>query len=155
MSPTLFYQLLCGAVNTAILLVAIDMNNLYKLSTLSSLDGLVCIFVQTLFYCYLAERVTTDLLLIGHIFYESIWYCLPVAQQKLILLSIQRSQKEFRLKGLGLISCSLWVFASVSNNLNLSLNFLFRPRRDYRREFWLRRFQTTFLMSFLRRIFFY
>lgn len=115
MSPTLFFQLLSSALNTAVLLVVIDVNNLFRLSTLSSFDGLVCIFVTTLFYCNLSETITAKLLSIANIFYENDWYYLPVKQQKMVIIPIQRSQKEFRLKGLGLINCSLWIFASVSD----------------------------------------
>lgn len=114
MSSTFFFQLLCSAINTAILLLAIDIDHLFTITTIAVMYGLVCVFVQTFFYCYLSEEVTSKLLSIGDIFYESAWYQLPVKQQQMVQFPILRSRKEFRLMGLGIINCSLWVFASVS-----------------------------------------
>lgn len=56
---------------------------------------------------------TTDLLEIGDIFYNSAWYRLPIKEQRLLALPIQRSQREFRLSGLGFLDCSLAVYSSV------------------------------------------
>lgn len=125
LSPTVFFQLLISAVDSAIYLVAIDANNLFNMSTVISFYGLVCIFVPALFYCYLTEIVTSKLFSIGDIFYESAWHQLAVKQQKLVILPIRRSQQRFRLRGLGIIDCSLWVFASVSVALFVFSYFYF------------------------------
>lgn len=130
MSETLFLQLLVTAVNSAILLIAIDVTDILNMMTIISIYGLVCIFTQTLFYCYLAETVTSKLLSIGDIFYESDWYRLPVRQQQLVMLPIQRSQEEFRLSGLGLIDCSLWVFASVSCDFLFYYEHIFQSEEN-------------------------
>lgn len=114
MSSTFFFLLLCSAINTAILLLAVDVDNLFTITTVSVIDGLVFVFVQTFFYCYLSEGVTSKLRSIGDIFYESAWYQLPVKQQQMVQLPILQSEREFRLMGLGIIDCSLWVFVSVS-----------------------------------------
>lgn len=66
-------------------------------------------------YFYFSERFTSNLLEIGEIFYHSSWYRLPKKQQNQVLLPIQRAQREFRLKGLGLFNCSLPVFLSVGH----------------------------------------
>lgn len=121
MSPTIFFQLLCSAVNTAVSLCAIDVTNLISMSTLTAFDALACVYVQIFVYCYLSEAMTSKLLLIRDIFYGSAWYRQPSKLQQLMIFPIQRSGKAFRLKGLGIINCSLWVFASVSVTLFLSL----------------------------------
>lgn len=114
MSPILFYQLLCCAVDIAVVLVAVDMHQLLRLGTLVSIEGVSCMLFQTFFFCKLSESITSKLYSIGDIFYEANWYTLPVRQQKWLILPIQRSQREFRLKGFGIIDCSLWIFLSVS-----------------------------------------
>lgn len=64
-------------------------------------------------YCHLSEGLTTDMLEIADIFYESEWYRLPVKQQRLMTLPIGRAQREFRLSAMGLFDCSLAVYSSV------------------------------------------
>lgn len=64
--------------------------------------------------CVFSEVITHDLCTIADIFYGYAWYRLPVKQQKLFILPIQRANKALRLTGLGLVDCSLRVFASVS-----------------------------------------
>lgn len=80
---------------------------------MASFYDFTSVLVTTFIYCYLSERVTADLLFVGDIFYASLWYHLPSKQGKLLKLSIERSQWEFRLKGFELINCSLSVFLSV------------------------------------------
>lgn len=120
MSPTIFSQLLLCAVNTAFYSAAIDTSHFFNISTIFAMDGLICILVQTLFYCYLSDLMTAKLFSIGDIFYNSGWYYLPVKQQQIILLPTQKSQEIFRIKAFGLVECSLWTFANVSLNLLLS-----------------------------------
>lgn len=50
---------------------------------------------MALIFCYLSEHITAALLKIGDAFSESIWYRLPPGQQKLVALSMNRSQKAF------------------------------------------------------------
>lgn len=64
---------------------------------------------------YIAEWITSDLLSVGDHFYNSDWFQLPVRQQQLLVLPIQRAQRELRFKGLGLFDCSLPVFTSVKS----------------------------------------
>lgn len=65
-------------------------------------------------YFYISERITTDLLAIDTIFYDSSWYRLPAKQQRHMVLPIQRAQRKIRLSSLGLIDCSLPIFAAVN-----------------------------------------
>lgn len=113
MSIILFYQLLFSAISTAVLLVAIDFDHLLTMATIVSIEGTSCILSSTFVYCKLSENVTSALESIGDGFYERAWYQMPVKQQQLIIFPIRRSQMKFRLKGFGMIECSLSVFASV------------------------------------------
>lgn len=66
-------------------------------------------------YFYLSERITTDLLSIGDLFYNSTWYQqLSAKQQKCLTVSMIRSQCEIRLTGFGIVDCSLITFSKVS-----------------------------------------
>lgn len=50
---------------------------------------------------------------VANAFYQSAWFMLPVKQQLTFAMVIGRSQKEFHLKGLGFIECSLEVYWKV------------------------------------------
>lgn len=113
MSPAIFYQLLLCAVILAVYLFIIQMNALFSLATFVSIQGILSVLGPTYIYCMLSENVTIKLYDIGDCFYEFGWYRLPIKQQKLFLLPIQRSQSEFRMMGLGLVDCSLGVFSAV------------------------------------------
>lgn len=72
----------------------------------------------TLAYFYLSERVTTDLMAIGDVFYNSSWFNrLKAKQQMLVVLVLQRAQREVRLTGLGLFDCSMPIFSAVRNDI--------------------------------------
>ena len=76
--------------------------------------NLCTILFLTFAYFFLSERITMRLLEIGDIIYNSPWYDrLTAKQQKLLVLGIQRAQREVRLTGLGLFDCSLPIFGSV------------------------------------------
>lgn len=85
------------------------------------LDGLIIYLIICYVYCYYSENITTTSLKIGDVVYDSLWYEMPIKEQRAIILMIQRSQKEFRLSGLGLVDCSLATFLSVN------INFLLLP----------------------------
>lgn len=68
----------------------------------------------TFLFYYLSEKMTTDLLKIANYFYDSPWYRVLLAKDRISLtLAIQLAQHEVRLRGLGLFDGSLSVFASV------------------------------------------
>lgn len=74
----------------------------------------LCVMIGLTFaYFYLAERITTELLAIGDIFYDSAWYRLPTKYQIHLVLPIQRAGRELRFTGLGLFDCTLAVFSAV------------------------------------------
>lgn len=83
-------------------------------NTFVSLIALLNAVIPTFVYCYYADGLAVDLLRIGDIFYASMWYESRYQEQKLLILSIQRAQKTFQMKGYGIVYCSLEVFAAVS-----------------------------------------
>lgn len=113
-SPVLFYQLVLCAVNTAIFLYVLGLQGLLlNLDALVCLMGILSVLFPTFIYCHLSESLTFKLCSVGLIYYSCAWYCLPIKQQKLIILPIKRAQKEVRMTGLGIVDCSLSIFSSV------------------------------------------
>lgn len=113
MSGVLFYQLLICAAVTAFNLFALESNGFLSLNAAVSIYLMVTALITTFLYCYLAEGFTADLKEIGLIFYRSDWFQLSIKHQKMFVLLIKRSQREFRLSCFGLIDCTLKVFSSV------------------------------------------
>lgn len=72
------------------------------------------VIAQLVIYCSYSEDVSEDLGATAELFYEMDWYRLSDKMKKLYILSIARGQKEFRLTGLGIIECSLRIFAKVT-----------------------------------------
>lgn len=99
-------------------LLTIDRNGLLSLEGLCAIIASAIALLVLYIHCYASEHLTADLMAIGDIFYDSTWYRLPVKQQKLLVLPIQRATQEFRLKGSGLIDCSLAVFLSVKISIS-------------------------------------
>lgn len=115
MSATLFNQLLMCALAIAMQLFLLESTKLISFDTMISIY-FIFVFTTTAFiYCYLSEIVTTGLLRIGDNFYHFAWYLLPVQQQQLFLMPIQRAYREFYFSGFGLIDCSLKNFLSVKS----------------------------------------
>lgn len=94
-------------------LFVFEMNDTIDMELFAALLNMCVVLGLTFEYFYLVERITTNLLEIGDIFYNSLWYQLQAKQQQLFVLAIQRAGRELRLTGLGLFDCSLVVFASV------------------------------------------
>lgn len=114
MSEILFSMLLTCTVIVAFNLFALESNAMFSVQTVIAVCNVGCLLPSNFTYCLLAEQVTDNLLHVGDILYDSPWYRLPLQQQKLLIIPIQRAQREFRLKSLRLINCSLAVFSAVS-----------------------------------------
>lgn len=93
----------------------IELSGAISIETLNAAFDLIITLMLLFTYCYLSECLTSDLLKIGEIFYNSAWYGWPVKQQKLLILSIGRGQHVFRLTSLELFECSLAIFSSVNS----------------------------------------
>lgn len=76
-------------------------------------QSLTIFMVVSFIYWYFSENLSANSIKIGDVAYDSLWYEMPVKQQKAIILMIARSQGEFRLTGLGMIECSFVTFLAV------------------------------------------
>lgn len=115
MDVILFAMILTCSVALALDLFAIELAGAVSIETTNAVLNINLLLILIFTYCYRSECVTTDLLEIGDHFYNSEWYRLPVKQQRLLALPIDRAHSEFRFKGLGLFNCSLAVFSSASH----------------------------------------
>lgn len=108
-----FSMILACTLVIALNLLAIELNYAISIEMLNVFINFSLMLISTFMYCYLSECLTSDLLDIGDIFYNSAWYQLAVKEQRLSMLPIERAQRVFRLRGLGLFDCSLTVFSTV------------------------------------------
>lgn len=114
MGEILFTMFLTCTIIIAFNLFALESNALFSIQTVIAICDVACLLPSNFTYCFLAEKVTADLLKTGDVLFSSAWYRLPVAQQKLLVVPLQVAECEYRIKGLRLINCSLAVFLSVS-----------------------------------------
>lgn len=113
MKVALFNLTFTCTIVIALNLLVVELNETLNLEMVVALTDIALIIGITFAHFYLAEWITSDLLGIGEVFYNSAWYCLPVKRQMLLALPIQRARREFRLKGLDIFDCSLRAFSSV------------------------------------------
>lgn len=115
LNGVLFYQMLCCVILIALSLTALERNaDDFTYDFVISVSSLVAAFVSTFIYCMFADSLTTSLSRFGDIFYNSLWYEMPIKERALLILTIQRSQKLFRLNGYRFYDCSLESFATVN-----------------------------------------
>lgn len=88
-----------------------EIDSTILLSGFGSLNFLITCYT----FCFFSETLTTNSFKIGADAYNLVWNQMTMQQQKAIKLVIARSQKEFRLTGLGLIDCSLARFLAVKS----------------------------------------
>lgn len=115
-SSLLFNQLLTCILFLALNLFSLDQSVKFNMSLILNVNCLIQYVVICFIYCYFSEKVTQISFEIGEISYDSSWYEFPIGLQKLTILMISNSQREFRFKGLGMIDCSLATFSTVSIN---------------------------------------
>lgn len=113
-SGIVFNVLLCCVFFLVLIFLSLDQFTTMDFNFLVILDGLFIYLFICYVYCYFSENITTKSFEIGDIVYNSLWYEMSTKEKKAIVLMIQRSQKEFRLTGLGLVDCSLGQFLSVT-----------------------------------------
>lgn len=113
LNAVIFGQLLVCAVITALSLFSLQSNDLISTDTVVSVYELLCVVVMAFIYCHLSDLATSYLLRVGAIYYNCDWFTVPTKQQKLFIILIQRSQREFHFNGLGMIDCTLRTFLSV------------------------------------------
>lgn len=146
MSGPLFYELSSIIIGTVCELLALDQIYQEKKidsSAFVSANGLM-IHVSTVYIlCLYAEQLTTQTFELIKLFYcDLLWYNLSINQQKFMIFIICRSQKNFRMTGYGIYSCSMELFLTVriivyfvlTNNIhsNMLIFFLYFRSCDYR-----------------------
>lgn len=63
--------------------------------------------------CYFTTSATINAMLVGDRIYELNWYEISRNEQFMVRVMIQRAQKPFDLKGLGVFVCSLETYLKV------------------------------------------
>lgn len=114
MEVILFNITLTCTIVIAFNLLVVELNDSLSFEMFIAFVDLGVVLTLTAVYYFHSEWITADLWEISDNFYNSPWSLLLVKHQKLLVLPIQRGQREFRLKGLGLFNCSLPVFVMVS-----------------------------------------
>lgn len=94
-------------------LLVVELNESLNLEMLVAFIDSGIVIAITAIYFFHSEWITSDLLEIGDNFYNAPWYLLPMKQQRLLVLPIQRADRVFRLKGLGFFECSQALFITV------------------------------------------
>lgn len=115
MNEILFFVLLCCVcvLMIALVMFSLDQNFVINSDTILDVQCLTTITVYAYIYSYFSENITMKSSEIGDIAYDSLWYEMPMNQQKALILIIGRSQRKFRLRGLGMVDCSLFTFSAV------------------------------------------
>lgn len=65
-----------------------------------------------------AQAFTESSIEFAHIIQRSLWYRLPVHQQKKLIFTIERAEKSFLLKGAYIFQVNMEVFANVSDSFS-------------------------------------
>lgn len=116
MEEMIFFVILTSIIVIAFNLFAMESSDWMSLQTIVGIGTLSCLLPLDFVYCFCSEMVAACLYEIGDIFYDSAWYRLPVKYQRLTILPIQRAGREMQFKCLGLVECSLAMFATVWNS---------------------------------------
>lgn len=114
MSGILFVVMLACVLILALILFSFDQSTAINMAQLVNLMGLLAYLFLGFTYSYFSETITANSFKIGEDAYNSLWNEMEIQQQKAIMLIIGRSQKEFRLTGLGLVDCTLATFLAVT-----------------------------------------
>lgn len=118
LSLIIFMHLLCCSIIIAFNLILLEASDRIDFQVMASLYIMLSETALNFLFCFLSERITAALSKIGFAFYESLWLHLPTRQQKLLALTIARSQQDFYYEGLGIVYCSLETFGRVSCDWN-------------------------------------
>lgn len=114
MSGLLFTVLFSCILMLALNFFSLDQTVVINFALLYNLQCLTIFLVTSYIYSRFSENITANSFKIADNTYNnSLWYAMAVKQQKALILLIARSQKEFRLTGLGMVNCSLATFSTV------------------------------------------
>lgn len=115
MSPALFVQAINFVLFMAFVMLTIEQN--IQQITPATFFCFMSFLTQSMtnFVTYsTAEIFTEQSHRFGHIIHESIWYELPINQQKKLRFIFERTQKPFILKGSEIFRVNMELFANVS-----------------------------------------
>lgn len=115
MSAMLFLQMVLSAIEMASFLSAVDETKGISPSNNIAVLRALTVVMPTFHFCMQSDNITGHLEMVGDDFYGCSWRRFSVRQQMLILLSVQRAQKQFRINGLGIVDCSLETFSVVKS----------------------------------------
>lgn len=113
MSGILFIVLLSCVSYLTFIFFAVDQSNI-NFDLFVNLSALATVLSISYIYCHFSENMTTNSIKVGEKAYNLLWYKMTMKQQMAVMLIIGRSQREFRLDGLGFIDCSLATFLAVT-----------------------------------------
>lgn len=80
------------------------------------MNGLMSVSALIFTLCFFVTTSTLNVLSVGDRIYELNWYELSRNERFFVLMMIQRAQKPFELKGLGVFVCSLETYLKVKGN---------------------------------------
>lgn len=83
---------------------------------IAAIEAIFCMFASgfwVFIYCLYATHMTTTLLSLGTVTFQSKWYNYPIKLRPYLILMIRRSQKSFYFNGFKIIRCDLESFATV------------------------------------------
>lgn len=117
MSGPLFIELSSCIISIVLELLAIDsmIQKKHIEATFATDAGTLSIHIcMVSILCFYAEKFTTQSFdVINTVYSDLLWYKLPMEQRKFIILSICRSQEQFRLDGLGIFNASMETLLKV------------------------------------------
>lgn len=101
-------------------LLAVEQSTGIDIDILLVLNCLFLFLLIAWIYSYFSEKITANSLDIGEDAYDSLWYNMPIKQQKAVILIVGRAQREFRLDALGMADCSFVTFLAVTIHFEIS-----------------------------------
>lgn len=121
-SGVLFFQLLSCVAFFALTLFSLNQADAIDSQVLIDLQDVLMYLCLCYVYSHFAENICAKSASLANVIYCTNWYEMPIVEQKIIILMIARSQKEYRFQGYGLVYCSLGNFLAVCKRL-LSIRF--------------------------------
>lgn len=150
MSDIIFIMLFSCVIYFSICLFSLDQVDEIDSTFRIRITAPLPILFVTCLYCYFSEMITEKSAAVAQTTFDSMWYKLAMNQQKAIIPILVRSQREFRLQGLGIIDCSFPIYLAVMSHTlryfiltsstyceyNFSTFFHFRLYEHRFRTFW-------------------
>lgn len=119
-SGAFFFQIVVCAIFIATILSSLD-QNLQNMSYefVININCLVLEILLNYISCSYAQSVTSNAFEVADVIYDTLWYQLPMKQQKMICMTIRLAQKPVYLQGYKIFTCSMETFLTVSKQFEL------------------------------------